>query len=544
MAKRQQNAYTTYTTHVSATPQSAPIPGTAQVPNSAGGYSFAVDKWTRLQRFLILGTEGGSYYASERALTRDNAENVAACIAEDGPRAVSLIVGISQAGRAVKNTPAIFALALAAAAADTTTRQVALASLREVCRTGTHLFTFAEMVSGLRGWGRALRRAVGAWYTEQPPEQVAYQLTKYRQRDGWTHLDLIRLGHPKPATPTQDALLKWVANDDTPPWAGGEAPPADAALRKVWAFEQARRATTAAQIVRLIADHDLVREAIPPGFLNDPQVWAALLVKMPLTAMIRNLGVMSKVGLLAPMSDAERVVTERLRDAERLRRARVHPLAVLVAQTTYQRGAGFRGSGTWTPAPGVVAALDDAFTLAFGAVQPANKRTLLALDVSGSMAWGNIAGLPFLSPRVASAAMAMVTARTEPQYHFTAFSHELVPVSINARTALPDVVGTLSRIEMGGTDCALPMVYARQAGLAVDTFIVYTDNETWYGNVHPVQALRKYRDASGIPARLIVVAMTANRFSIADPSDAGMLDVVGFDTAAPNLMNAFARGEV
>jgi 60 kDa SS-A/Ro ribonucleoprotein len=44
------------------------------------------------------------------------------------------------------------------------------------------------------------------------------------------------------------------------------------------------------------------------------------------------------------------------------------------------------------------------------------------------------------------------------------------------------------------------------------------------------------------PARLIVVAMLANPFSIADPEDAGMLDVVGFDTATPAVMADFALG--
>src|SRR5262245_34948535 len=44
------------------TPQSEPIPGSNQVPNNAGGHAFAVDNWTRLDRFLVLGTENGSYY--------------------------------------------------------------------------------------------------------------------------------------------------------------------------------------------------------------------------------------------------------------------------------------------------------------------------------------------------------------------------------------------------------------------------------------------------------------------------------------------------
>jgi 60 kDa SS-A/Ro ribonucleoprotein len=45
----------------------------------------------------------------------------------------------------------------------------------------------------------------------------------------------------------------------------------------------------------------------------------------------------------------------------------------------------------------------------------------------------------------------------------------------------------------------------------------------------------------GIPARLIVVGMVANGFTIADPDDPGMLDVVGFDTSAPALMADFVR---
>ena len=64
-------------------PQWAPIPGSGQVPNSADGFAWEVDDWARLRRFLILGTEGGSYYAGEFALTRENAQAVERCIHED-----------------------------------------------------------------------------------------------------------------------------------------------------------------------------------------------------------------------------------------------------------------------------------------------------------------------------------------------------------------------------------------------------------------------------------------------------------------------------
>jgi 60 kDa SS-A/Ro ribonucleoprotein len=137
------------------TPQSAPIPGKPQVRNSEGAYSFAVDDWTRLDRFLILGTEGGSYYATERKLTRDNAQVVHRCLQQDGRRLVERIVVISDQGRAPRNDPALFALAMAAKLGDLETRQAAFGALGRVARIGTHLFHFAEYVKALGGWGAA-----------------------------------------------------------------------------------------------------------------------------------------------------------------------------------------------------------------------------------------------------------------------------------------------------------------------------------------------------------------------------------------------------
>jgi 60 kDa SS-A/Ro ribonucleoprotein len=119
----------------------------------------------------------------------------------------------------------------------------------------------------------------------------------------------------------------------------------------------------------------------------------------------------------------------------------------------------------------------------------------------------------------------------------------LNPLAISPKQRLDDVLKAVDGLPFGGTDCSLPMIWAAKHKVEVDTFVVYTDNETWAGNVHPFQALRDYRQAMGRPAKLIVVGMTATKFTIADPKDPGMLDVVGFDAAAPQVMADFARGE-
>jgi 60 kDa SS-A/Ro ribonucleoprotein len=524
-----------------ATPQGAPIPGTAQVPNSAGGFTWEIDDWARLDRFLILGSEGGTYYISERKLTVDGAAAVLRCIAADGVRAVGRIAAISTAGRAPKNDPAIFALAMAAKLGDDATRAAAYAALPLVCRTGTHLLHFAGHAEAFGGWGRGMRKAVAGWFNALAADKLAYQLVKYQSRDGWSSRDLLRLAHPRAASPSHDRLFHWVTRGALPEGAVG-----DPALALIEAFERAKAATTLGEVVLLIRAHRLPREAVPTRWLAHPEVWEALLAEMPVGAMIRNLGTMTKIGLLAPMSQATTTVVARLGDARRLTKARIHPIAVLAALLTYRSGRGVRGKGSWDAVAAVVDALDAAFYGTFQAVEPAGKRMLLALDVSGSMASGTVGGVPGLTPRNASAAMALVTAATERDHAFVAFtggsSTDLTELAISPRQRLDDAVATVSGLSFGGTDCALPMLWARKRKVAVDTFVIYTDSETWAGAVHPVQALRSYRQATGIPAKLVVVGMTSNGFSIADPDDAGMLDVVGFDTATPPVLADFARG--
>src|SRR5262249_18831324 len=198
---------------------------------------------------------------------------------------------------------------------------------------------------------------------------------------------------------------------------------------------------------------------------------------MPVTAMVRNLGKLTAVGVLKPLSDAEKKVLSVLGDAERLRKARLHPMQVLVALNTYRLGHGIKGSLKWDPVQRVVDALDDAFYTTFQTIEPANKRTLLGLDVSGSMGHPELNGMPGVTPRVASAVMAMVTARTEPQYYFFGFCHTFVPLKISANMRLDQVIKVIDNLPFGGTDCALPMLYALKHKLEVDTFAVFTDNE-------------------------------------------------------------------
>lgn len=535
------------------TRQSEAIPGAGQVANSAGGFAWAVDDWSRLRRFLILGVDGPSYYATERALVKENAEAVLRCIAEDGRRTVDEIIGVSVAGRNPKQQPVVFALAACAAAEDEETRTYALAALPKVCRTGTQLFLFAGYVEQFRGWGRGLRRAVSNWYLDKEPDALAYQLVKYQQRDGWSHRDLLRLAKPQPerGSPT-DLALAWAVGK-----AEGDLPVRTPELLR--AYRAAQGSDDPELTAELVATHRLPWEAVRSEHLRSDVVWRALIPTMGLGALVRNLGRLTANGTIVDGNEATSEVIRRIADADEIRRARLHPIAVLTALMTYRAGKGTRGRQRWEPVAAIVDALDSAFYTAFGNVEPADARTLIALDVSGSMTMGNIGGVVGLSPRVASSAMAAVTLASEPDVHAVAFTstgrgqwaspnprgqhgwtYGLSSLPLSSRQRLDDIMATVDGLPFGGTDCALPMLYALDKGRDVDHFVIYTDSETWAGDIHPAQALRRYRERTGIKARLTVVGMVSNGFSIADPDDPGMLDVVGFDSAAPQLIADFA----
>lgn len=547
------------------TPQGLPIPGRDMVENNAGGFVFKLDEWKQLERFLILGSEGGTFYVSEKKLTADNANKALLLLKKDGVKVVEKTVEILKSGRAPKPDVAIFVLALAASKGDDATRKAALAAVPSALKTGTHLLKFVDTVNGLRGWGRGLKKAIQLWFKGRKNETLALQLVKYKQREGWSMKDVLRLAKPVPETEVQGKLFGWTAKNEKAEWAKAPVAPGDKALDFVWATEQAAQTKLVAEqadtaeakailaeanqasvkkLVDLIVTYRLPREALPTEALNKVEVWEALLQEMPMTAMIRNLGTMSKIGLIKPLSDAEKLVFQRLTDAERLRGAKVHPIQVLSALRTYSSGRGVRSAASWNVSTKVVEALDEAFELSFGAVEPAGTRHLLGLDVSGSMSGGEIAGVPGLSPSAATAALAVVAARTEPWTAIMGFADSFRNLGITAKDRVDVATKKVSGLTFGSTDASLPMTWALQNKIQVDTFVVMTDNETWAGNIQPVQALEKYRQATGIGAKLIVVGMTSTGFTIADPDDAGMLDVVGFDGATPALMAKFAKGEI
>lgn len=544
------NTYLDKNTPVKATPQTEKA-AKGQKRNNAGGYSFKVDDVQRLTRFLVLGTEGGTYYVSEQDLTRKNVDFIEKMIAKDERKVVDTLVDVSVNARAPKNTYALFVLALVFAKG--TDKVYASDALLKVARTATHLFEFVSFLKKMGGLGRAKQRAIANWYLSKTPDQVAYQAVKYRSRAGFTHADLFKLSHPVGFDKNVGNFILGKEYGEVPAIVTG--------------FKMAQSAKNVDFAMGVIDEFKGISwEMFPTSFHKEPDFWKALFYAgMGQTALVRNVTRFAKLGLLSDVKFAGDFA-KALADEAAIEKGRVHPVQYLNALFAYKEGvygkspygygSGYRDKN-WTVNAKVAGALEKGFYAAFKNVVPSGKRTMISLDVSGSMQ-SPVGGLPGLSCREASAAMAMVTLRTEDYVVINGFTSGrgtssgygwgrngvLTELSISDTDSLGDAIQKVSGLPFGGTDCSLPMLHALKNKIEIDTFIIYTDNETWAGSMHPHEALAKYRKEMGIDAKLIVVGMTGTPFTIADPNDSGMLDVVGFDSAAPGVMADFSAGRL
>jgi 60 kDa SS-A/Ro ribonucleoprotein len=288
------------------------------------------------------------------------------------------------------------------------------------------------------------------------------------------------------------------------------------------------------------------REHLPTELLNTPQIWETLLKGMGMTALIRNLGKLSQVGVSSSKSQD---IIKMLGDPKAVKESKVHPLQVLVGMKTYSQGKGDLGSMTWTPNHYITTALSTTFRQSFGNITPTGKRFMIGLDVSGSMGMCMCAGAKNITPREGSVAMAMMTLHAEgaQNVHIYGFSNVFYNFNgkIRPEMTIQDAIKATD-VPFGATDCALPMTEALKMytdnGVGIDVFCVYTDNETYAPNIHPQVALEQYRETTGIDAKLIVVGMVANQLTIADPKDKNTLNLAGFDTSTPELISMFVRG--
>ena len=552
---------------------SKPLAGNEDVTakSSAGLNVFKISDMDYLRRFLITGTTG-SYYIHQQAQMSEHIsflQGIAKQNIENGLAAVDMIVQISQEGRSVKNDSALFALAVMCDSSWMRVRQKAFAAIPQVARTATHLFMFMGFVRELRGLGRGIRNAINGWYLNREPTALAYQIAKYRNREGWTHRDVLRLTRPKVSKMTgeQSAIIDYAVHPDNVESLGNAA----AVSPVISAYEEMKRLPNnkegKTRGIELIDQFNLPHEVVPNDWKKDSAIWEALITHMKPEALMRNLGRMTSLGMFTGVPGVRnREIVRNTFSEENIKRARLHPLKIYIALKMYRSGSS-RGGLSWTADKEVLNALETAFYASFKYGDLTGADIYIGLDISGSMQYkcytpdGRTSGQmwyqtqysaqdPSVSCFEAEAIMTRALAATGNRLHVGAFCGTLTDVThMFQGAAMNDKIETtvekLRKLHMGCTNLSLPIKHAlTEPSLqkrAFDAFVIFTDNEVNQHDIHPQKLIMDYRQKVGKATRFIVVGMVANKISIASPHDPFMMDIGGFDANLPKLVSEFIQ---
>lgn len=528
--------------------------------NSTGGGSWEISDKAKLCRFLCYGSEGDLYSTRENGRIRvENTGALQSMLEEKrGAEVLEEIKRFAQDGRAVRLEPSIFALALCSQNLDVNTKQAAFKALKDVCREPAHLFSFIKYKKELkehmkRGiWGRALRRALSDWYNEQDAMSLAAAVTKCKQREGWSHQDLLRLSHTKPARDAIALISKYVTKGWKEVQVAHENKENAEEVIRVFSYlevvEKVKHSRDETEVVTLIEEHKLEREQLLTEHLKYKQVWSALLKEMPLHSVVKMLGRLTSGKVLEPGSSETQFLCDRIQSETALKQAKIHPFSILLARENYKKGHGYQGKPKWEADRNILKAMDSAFYKSFMNVEPVGKCFVVAVDMSGSpgsiVPGTSISTVPgtSISTAAAAAAIAMIFARTEADTHVLVYSEEaMVPFSISADMTLKEATDELVKFQSESRDCSVPIQWATENRKAVDVFVTLSNNPLWMLTASPLESLKKHRETSGANSKLVMCDLTNTGISIGDTEDRGLLTISGFDLGAFSVIRNLAQ---
>lgn len=568
--------------------------------NASFVYKLALKDY--ILRILVLGSRANKYDQRTKKLAPEDMAYVQEQIqAGHGEEILEVVKAAYESSRAPKFDNTFQLLAMLCRVEDVSLKAKSL-NVLEIFRTISHIYSWKNSHATIpnpttgeksKGFGRAVKRELNKWilaYKEKPLD-LAYQITKYQAREGWSFKNMLECihtstntgddrvfaessksivkrknPHPNNLPPTEiDLVLRYAVNGfeamDALSKKLQNASPVHAYLKAV---HEAKHATAEQRetLIELVYTHKLTREQVPTWALANTEVLTALLVNkkktritMPLTALLRNIGNMTSRGVYNDSAILE-MACKHLVDPQTIKFSRIHPVAVLTAWFIYRSGSGNKGNNTWSPHSQLLTTLEKMFYMSFKNVEPTGKRICFLIDCSGSM--GSDSLCEGVTNAEAAALLAMIFARSEtdgkdsPDHSFYLFTSKgahgggtgLMDVSdvIDAEASFRNVLSAVQRSDWGTTDISMGILEALRYKRKYDAFVVITDNDVNSG-IKPSEAMKQYRDGMKMPqTKLVVVATQGSDYTIADPADPFMMDMCGFDSHGPKILQDFIRG--
>jgi len=487
--------------------------------NDAGGRAYAFSPQHALAQYAATGCLNQTYYVT----ATDHLQRLPTLCAQVPADFIARTAVYCRQKGLMKDVPALLCAVLAA-------RDPKLLELvfDRVIDDPKMLRNFVQIVrsgvAGRQSFGSLPKRLIRRWLEARSDEAI------FRADVGQSPsmADIVKMVHPRPVTQSRASLYGYLLG----------RPQEMAALPALVQAFEAWKEDPSAPLPNLPFQK---LTALP---LNAAQ-WQAIARRAPWQMTRMNLNTFARHGVFSS-PEITRLVADRLRNADLVRRSRVFPYQLLAAY--YQIGAD-------VPAE-VKDALQDALEIAVSNVPAVPGRVVVAPDVSGSMqspVTGHRKGATSQVRCVDVAALvAAAILRQNRDAEVLPFECSVVRLALNPRDSVMTNARLLASVGGGGTNCSavLADLNARQA--KADLVMYVSDNESWMDTTaqgrHNLPATGTMAEWSVFRqrnprARLVCLDLQPNATTQARERD-DILNIGGFSDTVFDVIAAFAKGEL
>jgi len=446
---------------------------------------------------LLTNTFGNTFYVDQRDLLKEAGEVHDKMLVED-PTFAAKAIGYAR-NKGFMRTQSVFGLAKL----FYTDKGLFEQTFDQAIRTPNDLRDFMTIMRSLgwKGGGRCIKRVAGNWLAKKLGEYWAIKYGSAAKPGEWTIKDMMIYLHPKGMNPPLAEYLM------------GRSPEL-ADLPQIAAFERLKRATTAKEKIAAITEGRLPHEVATTFAGNDKEVWEAIAPQMPIFALLRNLATLERHGVL----DANRaMISKKFADPEVIGRSKILPFRFLDAIDHVR-------------SPWARDALRDGLDLSFANLPEIPGRSIVCLDVSGSMSgrYLLIGGIFAIS----------LMKKTDYNGRFFLFNHMLAEASVSMRDSI--LTQAQSIRASGSTRTDLIARWMLQEKEEADNLILITDEQQNRGGPF-INALDEYRRRVKRDINVFIVDISLYRRALLPPEDPAYF-IYGWSPQVLNFVSMASRG--
>ena len=495
-------------------------------PNAAGGVAYALSPEQALARYAMTGCLSNTFYVK----AEDHLERVLKLAKACDPLFIAKLAVLARKSGHMKDMPALLLAHLATRGDEG--RRPLRAAFPLAIDNGRMVRNFVQIMRsgqlGRKSLGTGPRNLVRGFFDRNAPNWLYRQLAVGQDPSGG---DIVKMVHPKGRTPEHEALFGYMI---------GKAP-------------KDRRLKAWKNLPPLVKEYEAWKEdrtqpppAVPFQLLTSdtltPEQWAVIFRHGGWHFVRQNINTALRRGAFKSDPSLVEFVVDKLRDADIIAKARVMP---------YQLLATYRYLDSGVPRE-IVDALHDALELAMGNAPVMEGKTLIIVDISGSMGWpitgygGNkkaskvmcvdVAGL------IASAILRKNRDATVLAVNTRAYLAHLEPrdtVLTNAKR----ISDTLS----GGTALSEGLRHANATHMKVDHVFIVSDQESW-ADAHSSKGTALMNEWERLRSRnrgakLVAIDIVPGQTHQLDGDHPEILMTSGWSDAVFQTIDAFLRGD-